>query len=248
MYAGVVRSKNKKTELEHAVKDYKETVLPVLATHQGNRSGMLLVDRDTGDSISIAIYEDEASAKAFAPKAEKLLESFKKYRSDASAPKRELFEIATSTLLETRAVVERGLKGFNAHDLEALARDAAPDIVATAPGGVKLHGPQAVKEYNQNFLTAFPDARIDAKQIIVQGRTAVVEGVFNGTHTGTLKTPMGDVPATDRKVSGEFIQIFEIDRGLVKRDHLMYDQVDLMTQLGMAPAPQPAATKAKSSA
>jgi len=76
----------------------------------------------------------------------------------------------------------------------------------------------------------------------------VVEGVFSGTNNGTLKTPMGDVPATGRKVSGEFIQIFEIDRGLVKRNHLMYDQVDLMTQLGMAPAPQPAGAKAKSSA
>ena len=248
MYAGVVRSKNKKTEVEHAVKDYKETVLPALATHKGNRSGMLLVDRDTGDSVSIAIYEDEASAKAFAPKAEKLLESFKKYRSDTSAPKREIFEIAASTMLDSRALIERGLTAFNAHDLEALARDSAPDIVATAPGGVKLSGPQAVKEYNQNFLTAFPDARIDAKQIIVQGRIVVVEGVFNGTNTGTLKTPMGDVPATGRKVSGEFIQIFEIDRGLVKRDHLMYDQVDLMTQLGMAPSPQQSAAQAKSSA
>ncbi len=247
MYAGVVRSKNKKSELDKAVKDYTESVLPALATHKGNRSGMLLVDRETGDSISIAIYEDEASAKAFGPKAEKLLESFKKYRSDASAPKRELFEIATSTLLDSKALVERGLKAFNAHDLEAVARDAAPDIVATAPGGVKLHGPQAVKEYNQTFVTAFPDARIDAKQIIVQGRTVVVEGVFNGTHTGTLKTPMGDVPATGRKVSGEFIQIFEIDRGLVKRDHLMYDQVDLMTQLGISPAPQQSPTEAKSS-
>ncbi len=248
MYAGVIRSKFKKADLNQAVKDFKESALPALATHQGNRSGMLLVDRETGDSISIGIYEDEAAAKAFGPKAEKLVESFKKYQSDSSEPKRELYEIAASTLLDSKALIERGLKAFNAHDLEAVAREAAPDIVATAPGGVKLHGPQAVKEYNQTFLTAFPDARIDAKKLIVQGRTVVVEGTFNGTHTGTLKTPMGDVPATGRKVSGEFIQIFEIDRGLVKRNHLMYDQVDLMTQLGMAPAPQQPAAEAKSSA
>src|SRR2546428_10703846 len=134
MHVGVIRSKNKKTELNNAVKDYKETALPALATHPGNRSGMLLVDRENGDSISIGIYEDEASAKSFGPKAEKLLESFKKYRSETSEPKRELFEIAASTQLETKAVVERGFKNFNAHDLEALARDAAPDIVLTAPG------------------------------------------------------------------------------------------------------------------
>jgi hypothetical protein len=59
---------------------------------------------------------------------------------------------------------------------------------------------------------------------------------------------MGDIPATGKKVSGEFLQVFEIDRGLVKRNHLMFDQVDLMTQLGMAPAPPQAATAAKSKA
>jgi predicted ester cyclase len=236
MHAGVIRTKNKKSELNQAIKDFKETVLPALATHKGNRSGMLLVDRETGDTISIGIYEDEASAKAFGPKAEKLLESFKKYRSDNSEPKRELFEIASSTLLETKAVIERGFKAFNAHDLEALARDAAPDIVATAPGGLKLQGVQAVKEYNQAWIKAFPDARVEAKSIIVQGRSAVVEGVFTGTHAGPLKTPMGDVPPTGRKLTGEFVQVFEVDRGLVKSNHLMYDQVDLMTQLGMAPA------------
>jgi predicted ester cyclase len=248
MYAGIVRSKLKKTELDKAIKEFKETALPTLASHPGNRSGMLLVNRDTGDSISIGIYEDEAAAKAFGPKAEKLVESFKKYQSDSSEPKRELYEIAASTLFDSKALIERGLKAFNAHDLESVARDAAPDIVATAPGGVKVNGPQAVKEYQQTFITAFPDARIDAKKIIVQGRTVVVEGVFNGTNNGTLKTPMGDIPATGKKVSGEFLQVFEIDRGLVKRNHLMFDQVDLMTQLGMAPAPPQAATAAKSKA
>ena len=69
-----------------------------------------------------------------------------------------------------------------------------------------------------------------------QGHTVIVEGVFTGTHDGTLKTPMGDVPATGRKVKGDFVQIFEVDRGLVKRNSLIYDQVQLMTQLGMAPA------------
>jgi steroid delta-isomerase-like uncharacterized protein len=249
MHAGVIRSKFKKAELDKAIKEFKENALPTLASHAGNRSGMLLVNRETGDTISIGLYDDDVAAKAFGPKAEKLVESFKKYQADSSEPKRELYEIEASTQLDSKALIERGLKAFNAHDLEAVARDAAPDIVATAPGGVKVTGPQAVKEYNQTFITAFPDARIDAKKIILQGRTVVVEGVFNGTNTGTLKTPMGDIPATGRKVSGEFIQIFEIDRGLVKRNHLMYDQVDLMTQLGMAPAPpQQTAAKAKSSA
>ena len=235
MNAGVIKTKFKKTDLDKAIKEYKEAALPAIAQHKGARSAFLLVNRDTGDAISVAMYDDEAAAKSFAPKAEKVAEQLKKYMTSPDV-KREVYEVATSTQLESRAVAERGLKAFNAHDMEALARDSAPDIEATAPGDIKLKGPQAVKEYNQNFVTAFPDARVEAKNIFTQGNTVIVEGVFTGTHDGTLKTPMGDVPATGRKVRGEYIQILEIDRGLVKRDNLLYDQVQLMTQLGMAPA------------
>jgi predicted ester cyclase len=236
MNAAVVRARYKKADIEKAVKEYKDTVLPAIATHQGARGAFLLVNRETGDGISVAMYESEASAKSFGPKAEKLIDQLKKYMT-GETPKRELFEIATGTQTEAKAVVERGLKAFNAHDMEALARDSAPDIEATAPGDIKLKGPQAVKEYNQNFVTAFPDARVEAKNIFTQSNHVIVEGVFTGTHNGTLKTPTGDIPATGRKVKGEFIQVFEVDRGLVKRDNLIYDQVQLMTQLGLSPAP-----------
>jgi len=245
MKAGVVRTTYKKTDLDQAVKQYKETVLPAIATHEGARSAMLLLNRETGEAISIAVYESDASAASFAPKAEKLIDSFKPYMAQDAKPKRELFDMATSTMIEAREIVERNVKAYNAHDLEALSRDTAPDAVGTAPGDQKLKGPQQFKEFNKNFISAFPDARIETKNIFVQGNHAILEAVFVGTHNGTLKTPMGDVPATGRKVNGEFVQIVEIDRGLIKRSSLVYDQVQLMTQLGLAPAPpqpQPAKT------
>lgn len=235
MNAGVIKSRFKTTDLDKAIKEFKDSAIPALATHKGGNAGMLLVNRDTGDFISVGWYQDEAAAKAFAPKAEKIFESLKKYQT-ASEPKRELYEVAVSTQSEAKAVAERGLRAFNAHDLEAIARDAAPDIEATAPGDIKLKGPQALKEYNQNFVRAFPDARVEAKNIFASGSSVIVEGIFTGTHEGTLKTPMGDVPATGRKVKGEYIQIVEVDRGLVKRSHLLFDHAQLMTQLGMASA------------
>ena len=142
-------------------------------------------------------------------------------------------------------VVERLYKAINAHDLEAAARESAPDSVLTAPGDMTVKGPQAIKEYNQNWITAFPDAKIETQDIFAEGDKVAVKAQFIGTHHGTLKTAMGDVPATHAKVRGDFVQLFEIDRGLVKNAHLMFDQVQLMTQLGMAPAPpQAQATRA----
>jgi len=243
MNAGVVKSRYNKTDLDKAIKEYKELALPSISSHEGGRSAMLLVNRETGDFLSIGIYENEAAAKSFGPKAEKLIASLQKFAAVDAKPARELYEIAASTQQEARAVVERGDKAFNAHDTEAIARDTAPDGELTAPGDIRLKGSQAIKEYYRTWISAFPDARAEIKSMFTQGNHVVVEGVFTGTHDGTLKTPMGDVPATGRKIRGDYMQLFEVDRGLVKKIRLLYDQVQLMTQLGMAPAPPQAAAK-----
>src|SRR5919109_4318749 len=202
MNTGVVRSRYNKADLDKAIKEYREQALPAISAHEGGRSGMLLVNRETGDVLSIGFYDSEAAAKSFAPKAEKLIGSFEKYSAGAAKPARELYEIATSSQQEARAIVERGMKAFNARDLEQLARDAAPDAEYSAPGDMKFKGPQAIKEYNQGWIDAFPDARVENTNIVAQGNTVVVEGIFSGTHKGTLKTPMGDIPATGNKVKG----------------------------------------------
>lgn len=246
MNAGVIRSKFKKADLDKAIKLYKESALPAIATHSGAKSATLLVNRETGDALSIAFYENESAAQAFGPKAQQLVGELKQYLADPAPANRELYEVATSTQSEAKAVVERTIKAINAHDLEAAARDAAPDSVLTAPGDMTVKGPQAIKEFNKNWITAFPDAKIETQLIFAQGNHVAIKAQFVGTHKGTLKTPVGDVPATDRKLRGDFLEVFEVDRGLIKSSHLMFDQVQLMTQLGMAPAPPQPAAKATS--
>src|SRR5256885_3067219 len=137
MNAGVVKSRYKKSELDKAIKQYKETALPAISSHEGARSAFLLLNRETGDSLSIAIYETEASAKAFSPKAEKLIASFDPFVDSGVQPKRELYEIAASTQNEARAVIERGINAFNAHAMPAIARDVAPDAESFAPAAME---------------------------------------------------------------------------------------------------------------
>src|SRR5438045_8541850 len=122
MNAAVVRRKYKKTELDKAVKDYKETVLPAIAKHEGARSAMLLLNRETGDALSNAMYENEAAAQSFAPTAAKLIESNKKYMATDTAPNRELFDIAASNLIEPKATVENGHRASHAKEHEGRAR------------------------------------------------------------------------------------------------------------------------------
>src|SRR5258708_20928186 len=113
MHTGVVKTTLKKTELDQATEDEKKRGLPAVATHRGAGSEFLLLNRETGDAISVAMYEDESAARSFAPKAAKLIESLKKHQAGTAEPKRELYEVATSTQIEAKSVVERPTKNFN---------------------------------------------------------------------------------------------------------------------------------------
>src|SRR5438105_14958529 len=127
MNAGVVKSKYKRSELDKAIKQYKEAALPAITSHEGGRSAFLLLNRETGDALSIAIYEDEAAAKAFAPKAEKLIDSFDQFVDTGVQPKSEMYEIAASTQNEDMADITRSMKALIAHDIDAIAGIFAPD-------------------------------------------------------------------------------------------------------------------------
>ncbi|GAC1613322.1 MAG: hypothetical protein NVS9B1_21710 [Candidatus Dormibacteraceae bacterium] len=214
---------------------FKREVLPAYPKIKGARGGQLFINRQSGAVLTVGIYDNQEAAEAFGPVAAAVMPKLVPLL-DGTQPEREIYEMAASTGMEARAVVERGLDAFNRGDLEQIARDAAPDITYTVPGGQVFEGPQAVKDYNQSWRNAFPNAKVEVDQLLPLGNTVTVQGRFIGTHAGTLVTPMGDIPATGKKVVGAFVQIFTIDRGLVSSVALYFDRVDLMTQLGVAPA------------
>jgi predicted ester cyclase len=58
---------------------------------------------------------------------------------------------------------------------------------------------------------------------------------FNGTHQDTLSGPGGDIPATNRPLSGRGLQMFRVRDGKIVEEHLHFDQVQMLTQLGLMP-------------
>jgi hypothetical protein len=72
---------------------------------------------------------------------------------------------------------------------------------------------------------------------LIDGLTVVSENVLAGTHTGPLRTPQGEVPATGRRVESHGIAVQRVRAGLVESEHLYFDQLDLLAQLGVLPEP-----------
>jgi predicted ester cyclase len=86
-----------------------------------------------------------------------------------------------------------------------------------------------------SWLNAFEDGRLEVHNELVAGDWVVQEFVFAGTHTGTLSGPAGDIPPTNRQLRGRGTQILRVENGLVVDTRLYFDQVDVMTQLGLMP-------------
>ena len=142
--------------------------------------------------------------------------------------------MASSTV---REVFEKGTRAFNAHDVEGFAETMAEDVTTRAPGNVDLGGKAAVKAFYRSWIDAFPDAHVEIKAAYVLDDAVIEDGVFTGTHRATLRTASGDLPATGRSVSVEYIQVLRFRGDRIASFHLVFDRAEMLEQLGLAPSP-----------
>jgi steroid delta-isomerase-like uncharacterized protein len=136
---------------------------------------------------------------------------------------------------DTRTAFDAWINAFNAHDEAAIRAATADDCVFEGPGGVRLEGGDAVTGYAMVWLNAFSDAQLVVDTVTVDGDWVAHTGVFKGTHDGTLASPDGDVPATGRRLEGRCSQFVRFQDGRSVEEHLYFDQMDIVTQLGLMP-------------
>src|SRR3979411_992556 len=143
-------------------------------------------------------------------------------------------------MADLKQIAQENINAFNAHDANAVAELAHPDVAATAPGPTgrsELRGREAVKGYNQSWFNAFPDARVRSTNDVISGDYIVQEGTFEGTNTGPCQSGAGSVPALRGTLKGQFCQIIRTKDGQIVSSNLYFDQVQVLTQLGLMPAP-----------
>lgn len=136
---------------------------------------------------------------------------------------------------DSRTAFDAWLGAFNSHDEAAMRANTADDCVFEGPGGVRLEGGDATVGYAMGWLSAFSDARLDADTVVVDGEWVAMTGMFKGTHDGTLVGPDGDVPATGKRLEGRCSQFVRFVDGKSVEEYLYFDQIDLITQLGLVP-------------
>jgi predicted ester cyclase len=84
---------------------------------------------------------------------------------------------------------------------------------------------------------AFPDCHSAINVAVAEGDDAIQESVFSGTHTQVFHTPdNGDIPPTGKSVAIPYTLGLTYRDGKWASFRLNFDQLELMTQLGLMPA------------
>ena len=140
-------------------------------------------------------------------------------------------------MASAREVGQRFVDAFNAHDEAKIRELNAESGVVEAPGDVRVEGRDAATEYAMTWLHAFPDGPISIKNEVTSGEWVAQEFTFEGTHEGTLSSPAGDIPPTHKRLNGRGVQIFRVEGDAVVDTRLYFDQVQVLTQLGLMSEP-----------
>jgi ketosteroid isomerase-like protein len=108
----------------------------------------------------------------------------------------------------------------------------------TVPTGETFRGHEGFRRFMQGWADAFPDGRAEDTHVYVGENFAVTEFVGRGTHTGTLRSPAGEIQPTQRSVEWPLCEVYQIREGKIVRGRTYFDAATLMDQLGLAQSPE----------
>lgn len=140
---------------------------------------------------------------------------------------------------ENKALVRRFYEEvFNHKHMADIDAFVAPNIIdhslpPGAPGGI-----ESVRQAVTMLLTAFPDLHLTLEDIIVEGDRVAVRWTMRGTHQGAS---LG-MPPTGKQFTIPGVSLLHLDSGKVVEAWIVQDQLSMLQQLGLAPAPAQAAS------
>lgn len=134
---------------------------------------------------------------------------------------------------EHRKTLQTIYEAFNRHDAGRLRELLADDFVDHEPNPMTTgQGPEGAVSWAQAMFAAFPDVRMDVRDVIAEDDRVVGRVRMTGTHTGEL---LG-MPPTHRRIDVETIDIMRVRDGRIVEHWGVSDQTAMYTQLGLAPA------------
>ncbi len=141
----------------------------------------------------------------------------------------------TAQLEANKDLVRRFAVAINAADWDALDSLVTEDFRrhSQATPDVQVSSRAEFRELQESFLASMPDQHIAIEFLLAEGDK--VAGY--ATYAGTLTGPMGEFPPTGKSAESKFVSIFRIEDGRLAELWVEWDNLAMLTQLGLFPPP-----------
>ncbi len=123
---------------------------------------------------------------------------------------------------------------FERGNMATLDELVAEDCIDSSPNlapGIPHEGRDSVRIVVNRLREAMPDLRVRIHELITDGDTGVARVTFQGTHSGDQP----GMPATNKQVSWDQIDIIHVREGQIREHYGIADMLGLLQQLGVAP-------------
>jgi steroid delta-isomerase-like uncharacterized protein len=133
--------------------------------------------------------------------------------------------------------IARGIvDAFNNGDVDAATSSLAANGVYNEIGTKrKLEGQAAVSEALRGWREAMPDVKGTVTNAFASGNSVVLEVRWEGTHTGPLQGPAGQIPASGKRQSTAAAWLFDFEGDRVKESRQYFDMMSFLQQIGAMP-------------
>lgn len=130
---------------------------------------------------------------------------------------------------------------FNRRDFAMLESFAGANaIITNMATGETFRGPKGFRAFCENWSRAFPDARVELGRLVASDDGYFAEITGTGTHRGALVGPGGTIQPTGRRLTLKMVDSMVVRDGKIVEGRMYLDALSMMSQLGLAPGPQPA--------
>lgn len=123
---------------------------------------------------------------------------------------------------------------FNDAKWDDFKKCSADNVTAEMPGSGQpaVTSADAAVEAAKGIKAAFPDMKGQNQLLLINGNHIAAVTLVTGTNTGPLKTPMGEMPATNQKIGYYMGQLIDLnDQGQATKQARYLDFATMMGQL-----------------
>ena len=122
---------------------------------------------------------------------------------------------------------------WNAHDLDAIMKMHAPDMVFENHTAGEVAEGEAVRGHIGKIFESWPDIHFEGRRTYARDGLVVQEWTATATHENEMRRGELVAEPTGKTISWDGLDVIPFEDGLVKRKDVYSDSVGILGQLGL---------------